>query len=95
MFECSRRMDSVFLIQSVSLCFFIGELSPFILKDINDQRLLVPVTLVFLVSDDIVCGFSFFVICCCEIIYCLCFSGCCQVAWVGVFLLVLCGGLYL
>ena len=32
-----------FRIQSVSLCIFIGELSLFILRDINEQRLLSPV----------------------------------------------------
>ena len=90
-----QKNEFCFHIQSDTLCFFIGMFRLFILKDINDQRLLVPVILVFLVDDDIVCVFSFFVICCCEIIYCLCFCGCCQVPEVGVFLLVLCVGLCL
>ena len=40
-----------FFIQSVSLCLFIDELSPFTLRVINDQRLLAPVNLVFIVGD--------------------------------------------
>ena len=81
-----------FHIKSVSLCLFIGELSPFILRDINDQRFPSSVYLVFLIGDVILyvvftCG-----ICCYEIINCLCFCGCSKRPWVGVFLLVLCVG---
>ena len=42
----SRKQQSVgscCRIQSLSLCLFIGELSPLILNDINDQWLLTPV----------------------------------------------------
>lgn len=39
--ECSRMMDLVF-IQSVSLCLLIGELSPLMLGDTNDQWLVIP-----------------------------------------------------
>ena len=36
--SCMQQKDGFcFHIQSVSLCLFIGELSPFILRDINDQ----------------------------------------------------------
>ena len=36
--SCMQQKDDFcFCIQSVSLCLFIGELSPFILRDINDQ----------------------------------------------------------
>ena len=38
----SRMLDQVFCIQSLSLCLFIGELSPLILCDTNDQWLLTP-----------------------------------------------------
>ena len=38
-----QNVGSCFLIQSLSLCLFIGELSPLILSDINDQWLLIPV----------------------------------------------------
>ena len=66
-----------FRIRSVSLCLFISELSPFILRDINDQWLLSPVNLVFIVGDVNLCVFPFFGIYCCKIINCLCF---CEVA---------------
>ena len=38
-----QNVGSCFCIQSLSLCLFIGELSPLILSDINDQWLLTPV----------------------------------------------------
>ena len=38
----SRSLDPVF-VSFLSLCLFIGELSPLILSDINDQWLLTPV----------------------------------------------------
>ena len=38
-----QNVGSCFRIQSLSLCLFIGELSPLILSDINDQWLLTPV----------------------------------------------------
>ena len=41
-------LDPVFRIQSLSLCLFIGELSPLILSDINDQWLLTLVIIIFL-----------------------------------------------
>ena len=44
-----------FCIKSVMLCLFIGELSPLILRDVNDQCLLVPVTFVFVVVLGGVC----------------------------------------
>jgi hypothetical protein len=46
---CSRRMDLVFNIHSVSLCLFIGELSSLMLRDINDQWFLLPVILTLVV----------------------------------------------
>ena len=76
-----------FCIQSISLCLFIDELSPFTLRNINDQWLLSPVNLV-LVGDVNLCICVFFGICCNEIINCLCFSLCSHLPWVGVFLLV-------
>ena len=44
-----------FHIHSVSLCHFIGELNPLILRDINDQWLLIPVIFLFLLLLVIVC----------------------------------------
>ena len=55
--------DFCICIQSVSLCVLIGELRPFILRDVNDHCLLVLVSLVFVVGDVIVCPFHFFWIC--------------------------------
>ena len=37
-------MGTVFIIHFVSLCFFIGELMPLILRVVIDQLLLVPIT---------------------------------------------------
>ena len=37
-----QNVGFCFRIQSLSLCLFIGELSPLILSDINDQWLLIP-----------------------------------------------------
>ena len=66
-----QKGEFCFHIQPASLCLFIGKLSPFLLREINDQGLLVPVIFVSVVGCGIVCAFSFFGICCCEIIYCL------------------------
>ena len=67
--SCMQQKDGFcFCIHSVSLCPYIDELSPFILRDINGQWFLVSGILVF-IADDIMCGFPFFGICCCEIIY--------------------------
>ena len=72
--SCIQEKDGFILVSSLLVCvFFIGESNPFILRDINDQWLLVPVILVFIVGDGIVCVFPFFGICCCDIIYCPCF----------------------
>ena len=38
-----QKVGSCFCIHSLSLCLFIGELSPLILRDINDPCLLIPV----------------------------------------------------
>ena len=35
--SCMQKDGFCFCIQSISLCLFIGELSPFALRDINDQ----------------------------------------------------------
>ena len=43
-----QNVGSCFCIQSLSLCLFIGELSPLILSDINDQRLLTLVIIFYL-----------------------------------------------
>ena len=42
-----QNVASCFCIQSLSLCLCIGELSPLILHDINDQWLLTPVNIIF------------------------------------------------
>ena len=57
-----------FHIQSVSLWLFVDELSPFIIRDINDRWLLVPVILVFVVGNAMWVFFSFFGICYYDII---------------------------
>ena len=49
-----------FRIQSLSLCLFIGELSPLILSDINDQWLLTPVIIFFVFLFNRVCMCPFF-----------------------------------
>jgi hypothetical protein len=41
-----QNVQSCLYSQSVSLCFYIGELSPLILRDIQEKSLLVPVTFV-------------------------------------------------
>jgi hypothetical protein len=55
---------SCFCIHSVSLCLFIGDMSALMLRDINDQRLLIPVILMLVV---IVCvvftGVKLFIFC--------------------------------
>jgi hypothetical protein len=51
-----QNFGSFLLIQSVNLCLFIGELSPLILRDIKEKRLLLPV--IFVVRD----GITFFVV---------------------------------
>ena len=58
--SCMQKTDRFcFCIQSVSLCLFISELSPFTLSDINDQWLLPFVNLVFIVGDVNLCIFFF------------------------------------
>ena len=63
---CSRMQNdaSCFCIHSVSLCLFIGDMSALMLRDINDQRLLIPVILMLVV---IVCvvftGVKLFIFC--------------------------------
>ena len=54
-----QNSGSCLHMQSVSPCLLIGELSPLILRDIREQRLLVPV--IFVVRGGIlfVCFFSF------------------------------------
>ena len=65
--SCMQQKDgSCFHIHSVSVCLFIGELSPLILRNINDQWLINLV--IFLV---VVCVF-----CWCEVICIICFHGC-------------------
>ena len=60
MVSCMQQKDEFcFHIQSVSLYLFIGELSPFIVRDNNDQGLLSPVKLFFVVGDVILCVFLF------------------------------------
>ena len=49
-----------FHIQSVSLCHFIGEWISSVLRDINDQWLLLSVILVFVVANVILCVFPSF-----------------------------------
>ena len=62
-----QNVGSCFRIQSLSLCLFIGELSPLILSYINDQWLLTPVIFLFLILCSRVCVFPFFETCCaCE-----------------------------
>ena len=92
--SCMQQKEVFYFhIQSVSLCLFIGDFSPFILRHINDQWLLSPVNFVFFVGDVIVCVFPFFQICCCEIINYLCFCWCSSLPWGGVLFLGLCVGL--
>lgn len=45
-----QNAESCLYIQSVSLCLFIDELNPLILRDIKDRLLLVPVIIVFVVA---------------------------------------------
>ena len=82
---CMQQNDeSCLCIQSVSLCLFIGELSPLMLRDINDQWLLVPNILLLVLC---VCVILFFWACC-EMINFLCFLEYSFPPCVGVFLLV-------
>ena len=83
-----QNVGSCFRNQSLSLCLFIGELSPLILSDINDQWLLTPV----IVSGGRVCVFPFFELCFWRVARCL--SYCrqcwhCWIPWVAIILLVL------
>ena len=58
--SCMYKKDRFcFHIQSVSLCLFIGELNSFTLRDINNQWLLSPVYLDFIVGDVNLCVFSY------------------------------------
>jgi hypothetical protein len=50
-----ENVGSYLYIQSVSLCLFIEELSPLILRDIKEKRLLLPVSL--LLKMDFFCGY--------------------------------------
>lgn len=52
--ECSQR-QILFGIHYVSLCPFIGESSPLILRDIKDQQLLIPDIFMLVM---VVCGFG-------------------------------------
>ena len=45
--QTQQNVGSCFRIQSLSLCLFIGELSPLILSDINDQWLFTPIIITF------------------------------------------------
>jgi uncharacterized membrane protein len=54
--SCMQQNDrSSFRTQSVSLCLFIGELSPLIIRDVNDHQLLIPVILMLVVVGVCVC----------------------------------------
>ena len=64
-----QNVGSCFHIQSLSLFLFIGELSPLILSDINDQWLLTPV----IFSGAIVCVFPFFELCWWRVVRCFCY----------------------
>ena len=68
-----QNVGSCFRIQSLSLCLFIGELSPLILSDINDQWQL---TLVIFCGGSL-CVFPFFELCWWRVVRCLCYYGCC------------------
>ena len=57
-----QKDGSCFCIHSITLCLCIGELSPLILRDINNQWLLIPITLLLLV---VVC-----------VNVCVCFPSC-------------------
>jgi hypothetical protein len=89
---------SCFSIQSDSLCLFIWELSPLILRDINDQILLlflvvvlvvvVMVVVVVVVVVVIMVGHVYvppflFSFCLYRITYFLSFCGCIYFSWVG------------
>ena len=94
--SCMQQKDGFCFSYPVcfSLCLFIGEFSPFILRDINDQWLLVPISFVFVVGDGIVC------VCVSLLLDLLMWDYLLPVVfvgvanpWVGVFLLVLSVGL--
>ena len=82
-----------FHIQSVNLYLLIGDMSAFTLRDNNEQGLLSPANLVFIVGNVNLCVFPFFGIWCYETINCLCFCWCSQFPWAGGFFLVFCVGL--
>jgi hypothetical protein len=42
------QQNKRFCFKSIILCLFVGELIPLILRDINDQRVLIPVLLLLL-----------------------------------------------
>ena len=52
----NKKMGPVFFIHSVSLCLFIGELRPLMLRDINEQCLLITVILLLLLLLLLLCG---------------------------------------
>ena len=51
-------MDCVFVSNLLACAFFMGDMSPFTIRDINDQWYLSPVNLVFIVGDVNLCMFS-------------------------------------
>ena len=51
-------MDCVFVSNLLACAFFMGDMSPFTIRDINDQWYLSPVNLVFIVGDVTLCIFS-------------------------------------
>ena len=76
-----QNVGSCFPVQSRSLCLFIGELSPLILSDINDQWLLTPV---FFWGG---CGsgvyvFPFFEFCLWRVARCLSYCRWCWECWI-------------
>ena len=89
-----QKKDGFFFhIQSVSLCLFIGELSLFTLKDINDQWWLSPITLVFIVDDVNLSFFPFLGFASMRPSIVCVFVAVVNFFGVGVFLLVFCVGL--
>ena len=61
-FVCCKMMGSVFISILLSLCRFIRWLSSSMLRGINDQVLLIPVTLLLLVVVESACFSSFGVV---------------------------------
>ena len=63
MFCKQQNVGSCFRIQSLSLCLFIGELSPLIFSDINDQWLL---TMIIFFGGEVECMCFPSLSCACE-----------------------------